>query len=303
MILDAAKRIRKGMVLAIVNDERRAFSHLHQLRDVLSKVIRTRAHLKRVANLQILSRFLREKFTRLQHSHNVLGVGRRFAKQELLLAAVILVLVDLIQSRGDFLLLARVLDALQLNDHLAPVVAALVLELVDGQGIKQLVSYNEHRLDLAGRLLQYPLAVRTEKTVPRAGLILTTFVALFRLFGLELLVAQFLKLGHLPFDRPLVECLQVGVPRDAEVEILVVEALDLDFGRVAAGALALAHPRLDGLEVVGEEDVLPLLELVEHSLLLLLDQVGAGLDQGDVHISERLCELGNCPEHVSHHEA
>ena len=50
-----------------------------------------------------------------------------------------------------------------------------------------------------------------------------------------------------------------------------MEALDLDFGRVAAGALPLAHPRLDRLEVVGEEDVLPLLKLVEHSLLLLLD--------------------------------
>ena len=50
-----------------------------------------------------------------------------------------------------------------------------------------------------------------------------------------------------------------------------MEALDLDFSRVAASALALAHSRLDRLEVIGEEDVLPLLELIEHSLLLLLD--------------------------------
>ena len=118
-----------------------------------------------------------------------------------------------------------------------------------------------------------------------------------------MLVTEFLQLGDLPLDRPLVKRFQVGVPGDAEVEILVVEALDLDFSRVAAGALPLAHPRLDRLEVVGEEDVLPLLQLIEHSLLLLLDKVGAGLDQGDVDISERLRELRNCPEHVSHHEA
>ena len=210
-------------------------------------------------------------------------------------------LVDLIEGR-DFLL-ARVLDPLQLDDHLAPVLTALVLELMNGQGVEQLVSYDEHRLDLAGCPLHYTLAIWAKETVTRARLVFTTFVALFGLFGLELLVAEFLKLGNLPLDRPLVKRLQVRVPRDAEVEILVVEALDLDFGRVAASALALAHPRLDRLEVIGEEDVLPLLELVEHSLLLLLDQVGAGLDQGDVNISERLCELGNCPEHVSHHEA
>ena len=188
MILNAAKRVRKGLVLAIVNDEGRTLSHLNQLADVLSKVIRTRAHLERIANLQVLNRFLREKLTGLQHSHDILRVGCRFSEEELLLptfpfSLLMYALVDLINGRRDFLL-ARVLDPLQLDDHLAPVVTAEVLELVNGQGVEQLVRYDEHRLHLAGSSLHYPLAVRAKETVPRTCLILTTFVALFRFFGL-----------------------------------------------------------------------------------------------------------------------
>ena len=117
--------------------------------------------------------------------------------------------------------------------------------------------YDEHRFYANVIFDFFPAAIFVEKIIAWSGLLATFRLLLF--FGLDSLLAELINLEDMRFHCILVQRLQIWIPRDAEVEILVVEALDLDFGRVAASALALAHPRLDRFEVVGEEDVLPLL--------------------------------------------
>lgn len=115
---------------------------------------------------------------------------------------------------------------------------------MDRQCIKQLVRHDEHWLELAWLLLHDPLSTGIEQTVPRARLVFlsASFLALSLLFLLELLFAESLELADLRIERLVVQCLQIWVPRDAEVEVLVVEALDLDLRAATACVLPLADP-------------------------------------------------------------
>ena len=94
-----------------------------------------------------------------------------------------------------------------------------------------------------------------------------------------------LEFSNLRLKSVMIKCFYARVPRDAKVEIFVMEALDLNFGRGATRIATLRDHLLHRLKVVGEEDVLVLLELFEHSLLLLLDEVWTGLNECDVYVS------------------
>ena len=103
--------------------------------------------------------------------------------------------------------------------------------------------------------------------------------------------------------RVLVQRLEVWVPGDAEVVVLIGEALNLDLATRILGRAPLFLALLESLQIVGQEYVLSLLQLLKDPFLLLFDKIRTCLDQCDVDIPECVAKLGDRPQHVGHHEA
>ena len=197
------------------------------------------------------------------------------------------------------LLICLVVDTFELDDHLTPAVVALVFECVDGKCIVQFVRHYEHRLDCKVLRLN-ALALAVEKVVTR-----TRFLVFFRLrlLLLQVIFPDFLELAQVGLHRVLVQRLKVWVPGDAEVVILVCEAFNLDLPARILGRAPFFFTLLKSLQIVGEEYVLSRLQLFEDPFLLLFDKIRTCFDQCDVDISQGVAKLGDCPQHVGHHEA